>query len=147
MRDVEDRFAAPAQFGDDAVQPGDFGLRQGARRFIHDENFGVEEQRLCDLDELLIADSQRSDERAGVEVAVEFAEFLSRGGVHAALVEQTPAGQLAAEKQVGGDREVVDQIQLLMDDRDARGFRIARAVEAGGDAPNAELPLGLGVDA
>ena len=62
------------------------GRREGGGRLVHDQDAGVERERLGDLDELLLADPQAADAGLGVEVDAEAGEQRagrrrpSRGG-------------------------------------------------------------------
>ena len=105
----------------------DFGLGEGAGRLVHDEDVGCERQGLGDLDELLIADAQASDRLRGGRVAFQLFEQPGRRGVHRPVIEQAEsAAQLAAQEDIGGDRQLFDQVQLLVDDADARLLGVAR---------------------
>ena len=59
VRDVDDRDAVAGELPDDLEQPLAFGRRQGRGRLVHDQDAGVDRQRLGDLDQLLLADAQR----------------------------------------------------------------------------------------
>ena len=70
VRDVDDADAAVAELADDAEQFLDLRLGERGGRLIHDEHFGVERQRLGDLDHLLLGDGEIGDLDGGVEVQV-----------------------------------------------------------------------------
>ena len=116
---------------DDAEEPRDLGVGEGARRLVHDQDRRVERQRLGDLDDLLVADPQVADRRAGSDLAFRAASnSRRRRGFHRPVVEQAePAAYLAAQEDVGRDRELFDEVQLLVDDADAGVLGVARAGE------------------
>ena len=124
VRDVDDRRAPLAQGRDHLVQPARLGDRQAGGRLVHDEEPGVERQRLRNLDELLPRDRQRGEWRVRRDVQAELIEVGAHGLAHLRAVDQpqrTPARRFASEQDVAGDVEIVEQVQLLVDERDARG--------------------------
>ena len=60
------------------------GRREGGGRLVHDEDAGVERERLGDLDELLLADAQAADAGVRVELDAEAVEEAPGGGGHGA---------------------------------------------------------------
>ena len=136
------RLAQPL---DDAEQPGDLRLGQRAGRLVHDQDFGLERQRLGDFDQLLIADAQRADRLPGSMWHSSCASS-SPAAVHGPVVEQAAAAaQLAAEKDIGGRRELLDQVQLLMDDADAGLLGVARAAKPHRPAAEQKVPSKSGM--
>ena len=124
----------------------DFG--QGAGRLVHDEDVGFQRQRLGDLDQLLIADAQLAHWLPRRDVAFQLNEQFGGGALHRPVVEQAePSAFLAAQEDVGGRGQVLDQVQLLVDDADAGGLGVARAGEADRLAAQQQLPLEVGDDA
>ena len=132
VRDVENRHAALAQPVDDAKQPGDFGFGQGAGRLIHDQNLGLERQRLGDFDQLLIADAQRADRLAGRDLAFELVRAVraAERSMPRSSSRPKPTAPLAAEKDIRGGGKLFDEVQFLMNDAHAGLFGVARAGEA-----------------
>ncbi len=67
------------------------------------------------------------------------------GALHAALVEQAERrAPLAAEEDIGGGRELLDQVQLLVDDAHAGPLGVARAGKAHRLAAQVQGSLELG---
>ncbi len=58
------------------------------------------------------------------------ARYLRDSAIHRPLVDQAEADRLAAEKQIGGDREVIGQVELLVDQRDADVERLGDGRES-----------------
>ena len=122
MRDVDDGDASRAQAGDDLVQPGRLGQRQARRRFVHDQHTGVERERLRDFDELLLGDRQPGDRRLGRHVQPQLREIRPHRIAHLPAVDQAEhaaARGLTPQQHVAGHVQVVEQVQFLMDERDA----------------------------
>ena len=134
VRDVEDRDAPRQQPVDNAEQPLDFRFGERARRLVHDEDRRVLREGLGDFHKLLVAHAERSHGLLGPDVALQLGEQRGGGPLHRPVVEQAQGGPLfAAQKNIRRRRQVLDQVQLLVDDRDAGRFGLAGARE--GDLP------------
>ena len=123
MRDVDDRHALIAERRDDLVQPRRLGERQAGGWLVHDEQPRLERQRLRDLDELLLRDRQGHNWCVCRDRQAEPIEAWSNALPHARVIDQTersPVRRLASEEHVAGDVEVVEEVQLLVDERDAQ---------------------------
>ena len=134
VADVEDRRPGFAQVGDDAEEPRDLGVRQRRRGLVHDHDRGVEGQRLGDLDHLLIADPQVADLGPRCDRGAQAVEQPPRLGLHRAVVqpaEPAAPGLLTAQEDVVGDRELGNEVQLLVDDPDPGVLGLAEAPRTG----------------
>ena len=148
MGDVDDADAFRGEAADDAEEAVAFGGREGGGGLVHDQDAGLEREGLGDLDQLLLAHAQAGDAGLGVELDAEAGEELSGGGDHGAAVEEEAgAERFAAEEDVGGDAELGDEVELLVDDGDARPFGVADAGEADGGAVDQDLAGVGGLDA
>ena len=119
-----------AQGRDHLVQPARLGDRQAGRRLVHDEEPGVERQRLRDLDQLAPRDRQRGQWRVRRDVQAELIEVRPHGLAHLRAIDQpqhTPARRFASEQDVAGDVEIVEQVELLVDERDPQRRRAGDA--------------------
>ena len=132
VRDVDDADAARGDLAHDGEQPLDFGGGERRRRLVHDEDLRGVGQRLGDGDDLPASDRKLAHRLVDADVLADDAEPLDRFRAHRRAVEHAPAGQLAAEEQIGGDVEARHEVELLEDRRDARGLGGARIVEADG---------------
>ena len=74
MADEQDGDAARARLADDREQPIDLVRRQRRRRFVQDQDAGVDRKRLGDLDELLIGHRKAADDRTWVHPDAETCE-------------------------------------------------------------------------
>ena len=127
MADVDDADAAVAQPPDDVQQPAHVGVGEGSRRLVHDHDARVLRQRLGDFDALAIGDRQRRDFGVDVDMlAVEIVEQRARLGAHLAPVHAAERrARRMADEDVFGDAQLGKEQQLLIDDRDALGARVA----------------------
>ena len=78
MRHVDNGHAAPLEAIDGLEEPVDLVRRQRRRRLVHDDQPGLERQRLRDLDHLLLRDSEVLDHRFGIDVQVQRREHVAR---------------------------------------------------------------------
>ena len=140
VRDVDDRDAVGGELADDREQPPAFARRQRRGRLVHDQDASLDRQRLGDLDELLLADPERSDAGIRVELDAEPVEQRPCPRWRAAIDDQPGDQRLAAEKDVVRDAELGDEVELLVDDGDAGGLGIADAGEGTGAPPTAISP-------
>ena len=127
MGDEDDADAARLQFGDDLEQTVGLGQRQARGRLVHDDDLGAQRQRLGDLDQLALRQRQIGHQRVGLEVGAEPVEQrlgarADRGGVD--QVQWSERTRLAAEEDIGGDVEIVEQVQFLVDEGDAAADRL-----------------------
>src|SRR5690606_18045789 len=146
-RDVEDGDATTAQVRDDAVEPRYFRLGERAGWLVHDDDFSPQRKRLSDLDQLAVAHAQLAYERAGTDAAL---QLLKQGfglTVHAGVVEQAKAAVFAAQEDVGGYGQGIDQVQLLVDDADTGRLGVAGAGEPHRHAAQFQLAFVLRDDA
>ena len=94
---------------------------------------GVERKGLGDLDHLLLSDGQASQARVAGNVQAEAVEIGPRGGVDFFAVDEAGApARFAAEEDIGGDVEIVENVELLMDEGDAEAHRIVDVLDLDG---------------
>ncbi|BAB51502.1 mll4969 [Mesorhizobium japonicum MAFF 303099] len=123
VRNEDDADAVGLQRLDDVEQFVGLGERQAGCRLVEDDQPCLDRQRLGDLDHLLLRQRQGSDLRIGGEIG---ADALQERRHHLAQLRavdefQRPGAQrLAAEEDVGGDVEIFEQIEFLVDEGDAR---------------------------
>ncbi len=124
MRDVDDGRAFGLDLRDLREQPLGLGRGQSFGRLIEHQYLRLQRQRLGDLDQLALGNGKIADARAAVEMCAEGRQLLidPRGIV---LGVQAPMRRNAV-KQVLGDREVVENRGVLIDDADAEGLRQRR---------------------
>ena len=129
VADQDRRRAAAFQEANEAQQPVAFVRRQHRRRFIEDEKPRVVKQRPDQFDLLTAADRQRRD--AGVERNVRAKVFRYARKLGAQLLEaQNAVTQFrAAENQVLLDRQILNEVEVLMDERDAGLLRVGGRVQ------------------
>ena len=83
VADVDDADATFAQQAHDAEQLLDIAFSEGGGRFVHDQDLRVERERFGDFHPLPIADIQRADLGADIEIKdVEFGKQGFRPHLH-----------------------------------------------------------------
>ena len=101
--------------GVDAVERGG--------RLVHDQDAGVDRQRLGDFDDLLVGDRKVAGQRIGRDRRAEPPQQAAGLVAHGPPVEDAETGRLDAEKDVLRHRALRQQAQLLMDDADPGAAR------------------------
>ena len=104
--------------------------REHGGRLVEDQDVGLAEQRLDELDALLLADREVADLGVGVDASPYCVAELADPAAGLVDVEQPPLGELVAEDHVLGDREHRDQLEVLVHHADAAGDGVVDAVEA-----------------
>src|SRR6476469_8889196 len=131
---VGDQHDAEAAVGETTDEVEDLaGLRhtEGGGRLVEQDDLGVPQDRLGDRHGLALAARQAGDALAHRlhRAHGEGGEGLAGAGLHRDLVEPEAGGLLATEEHVLDDVEVVAQREVLVDDLDAQGGDVARAVD------------------
>jgi hypothetical protein len=148
VADVDDREAFLAQLADQAEQMFRFARRQRRRRFVHHQNACAGMHGARDLDELLLGDRQRADQRVRPERRAEARQHVLAAARHRRAVDGAPApvaaAQLAPDVDVLRDGEVRREAQLLIDHRDAGIARGERAVDVDALAVDQDFAAGVG---
>ena len=115
-----------------------FGQRRG--RLVHDEYARVVVgEGLGDLHHLLAGHGQRADDGGGADVDGKAGQKLRGHFILFALVEQYAVHRLAADEYVFRHRQILHQVQFLMDDGNAQRLRVARVVDLHGLAVEQDL--------
>ncbi|MGC0386981.1 hypothetical protein RKD33_007198 [Streptomyces sp. SAI-129] len=128
--DEQHRGALFAQGAHHAEEAGHLAAGEGGGRLVHDQDPGVEGERLGDLDDLLVRDGQAAGGPVGVEFDAEAQHQCGGGGVGGLVVDAAEgAARLAAHEDVLGDRQVGEEGGLLVDHGDAGVAGVAGAVE------------------
>ena len=119
-------------------------IGQARGRLVEDHEARIEAQRLGDLDHLLLGERQARHRRRRREGRAQPVEIGLHGGAQLFGVdelEEAALSRLAADVDVGADVEIVEEIELLMDEGDARAHRaangqrrIGRAIDLDGAA-------------
>ena len=133
VRDVDDRDVVTPQVAHDTEEHVDLVVGQGRGRLVHDQDAHLLQQHARDLDELLLADGQVTDEEVRVDVLTEPAEHLLRAYPLSGVVDEPSAvAKLATGEQVLGDRHVRKEAELLVDDPDTKTHGVAGAGDRDG---------------
>ena len=135
--DVEDRAAARRQFSQRLEKLLDFLRRQHRGRLVHDQEPGFEQKRAHDLDALALADTQRRDDPARIELEPIGLEDPIELGQEFAWRE----ARVEAERDVLQDRHRLEQREVLEHHADAEAARGARIGDADRRAVEDDLAL------
>ena len=132
VRDIDNPAPLRLQLADHAEQGFSFGIGQGVGRFIHNDDLRLKAQYLRDFHHLLIANREIAHQTVALKAQVQLRQQLVRFGIHGFPVDfAEPVNKLAAEKDVFRNGELRDQVQLLVNNADARFLRGFRAIEGG----------------
>ena len=145
MGDVDDRRALGLELSDDGEQPRFLARRERRGRFVEDENARVAGERARDLDHLAVAHAELFDRVLWTEPAPEPVEERLRAGGHGGGVDEAGAPRKIFDEHVLRHRHRREQRELLMDESDAVGARVARRGNARHAARNTNLSA-LGCD-
>ena len=131
VRDIDDRDPLSRELAHDLEEPFAFGGRERGRGLVHNENSCRNRQGLGDLDELLFADTKAAHAGIGIKSDAQSREQVTRGLPRSLAVDNNPGDtRFTPEKDVVGDREFRNEIELLMDNCDAFRFRLPDIGEA-----------------
>ena len=114
MRDVNDADAAAAEVPHDLEQRFRLLGRQAGRGFVHDQQPRVDRQGFGDLDQLLLADGQVADQRAGRDIESHAPQHGGRFAADRPAVQNAQAVRFPAQEDVRPNVQVVGQIQFLV---------------------------------
>ena len=114
----------------DREQPLDLGTGQCRGGLVHDQEPGVEAQRLGDLDDLLVGDRQAPNRPVGSQLDAETVDQALHLAVHRPAVDAPErAERVVAHDDVLRDAQIREQRRLLIDDRYAGVAGVMRRVE------------------
>ena len=102
---------------------------QARGRLVDDDEPRLERQRLGDLDQLLLRQRQRGDRRVGAKIGAEPVEKRlapASSGLRSISWSEPARERLAADEDVGGDVEIVEEVEFLVDEGDAARDRARR---------------------
>ncbi len=130
MRNIQDAHTIRAQLQNHLHQPAHFAGKQAAGRFVENDDSGLRRQRPGHLDQLPLREAQMAHERRSPTI-----EPQSRDQFPGATMQLPPMGhrkpadpadRLLAQENILGDRQILGQIQLLVDRMNAQLQRGAR---------------------
>ncbi len=116
---VEDRAAACGEAAQHLEQLLDLLRRQHRGRLVHDQETRIEQQRAHDLDSLPLADAERRDDPARIELEVIEVEHLVELGEQLAL----GMPRVKTERDVLQHRQRLKQREMLENHADAEAAR------------------------
>ena len=142
--DEHDRLALIDQAADHGEEVVDLARRQHGGGLVEDQDVGLAEQRLDQLDALLLADGEVADLGVGVDPqAIPVAE-LADAPPRFVHVEQRPLDELVAEDHVLRHGEHRDQLEMLVHHADPVVDGVVHTIEADVFATDPDRPsIGL----
>ena len=133
-RDEEDGDAAVAQVADDVEELLDLAAVEARGGLVEHEHAGVGDHRPADRDELLDGDGVLGAASSGCRCGARGCQVARGLGVRRRPVDAAARAGLVTEHDVLADRQVLAEVDLLVDGRDAGGLRV------GGAGRHAGLP-------
>ena len=129
--DEHDAYVLLFQRAQDFKYVLDFRVGERGGGFIHDDDLGVHQKRTGNFHNLLVGGVQIAHHGAGVQCKRHALKYLPGFRNHARMVQKAVfLFQFPADEHVFIDREVVDQVQLLMDKGDPRVQRLTGVLES-----------------
>ena len=126
--DVDHRLAGIAQFSDQREEPLGLACGQRRRRLVEDDDLGVELQSARSLDQLALAGRKAIERRVRREIEAHLLKQLACPRREACAVDERKRSDATArkvrQKNVLGDRQIGEEIELLMDEGDAVSRRL-----------------------
>ena len=145
VRDEEDAGPASRRLRATANSRSTSTPLKGRRRLVHDQDFGVQRNRLGDLDDLLVRDGQAFGDAGRVDRNAKAVEQLARLPDHRRRADEPEAALgLAADENVLRDAQVREERGLLVDDRDSGVLALGNVAELDALARHLEV-AGIGV--
>ena len=130
MRDKDDAHLLFPQLTQDGEHLFDFRIGQRRRRLVHDDHLRVHQQRAADFHNLLVRRIQIAHHLFGIERQPHAFKNAARLLDHPFVIQKTVLlFQFTPDKHVFVNRQIIDEVQLLMDKRDARIQRLRRRIE------------------
>ncbi len=128
VRDQNERRSFGLQLAHHSEQPLRFRLGQARGRFVQNKHGRTGQPGLRDFNHLLFGRRQVLDQPVRVHLEADFLQHFARPLVQLPVADQAEAGRLPAEQHIFADRQLRQQAQLLVNDRDAHplgGLRIS----------------------
>src|ERR1700722_19267625 len=142
MRGVDDRNTRLRELSHDLEQGLAFRRRERGRRLVHDQNPRVQRQRLGDFNQLLFADPELRNATLGVNLDAEPLQQCACRFYDAPVVDDGPEDKrLAAKENILGRRQFGNQVEFLVDDRDAGAFSVLYIRETNRRALDPDLAI------
>ena len=148
MRDEQDGHALGLQAPDRLHQLVDLLLAQGGSRLVHDNQLGVQRHSLGDLHHLLLAGTQLAAFHFNINFGMaQRGQGLLGFLVHSGVVQKAVFLDGASHENVIRDRQLLDDVQLLVHAGNARLAGLDGVVEDDLLAVHVDLPLLRSVNA
>ncbi|MEY9883995.1 hypothetical protein ABIA43_005529 [Bradyrhizobium sp. USDA 328] len=130
VRDQDRADALLAEGHQTFEQRGAVGFVEARRRLVQNQHPHPLGQRLCDLDQLLLADAEIGDQRVRRFLEADLRQQFPRTPVDLVAVDHAELRRRMRQEDILRDRHQRNQRQLLMDDDDAERLGIVDVAEA-----------------
>src|SRR3984957_18113282 len=120
--DKDDRYAIGLELADDPHQAFSLGGRQAGSRLIHNDDAGVERERLGDLQQLSLRKGEVGNQIVDLEVDVQSLQQRRHDAFHRLAVDEfkgTGRQRLPPDQHIRANVEIVEEIQFLMNEGDS----------------------------
>ena len=124
VRDVEEADAAFLEPSDDREESCDLPLGETGGGLVHDDDPCLDRERTGDLHHLLLGGTERSDGRIGIEIQSQRLEKLARAPSGGRPVDERAAVRQPPKEDVLPDRELREELLLLVDEAQAMVDRV-----------------------
>ena len=115
--DVDQRDTGPAQLAQNAEQLFHIAGRQSGSRLVEHQHFRMHRDGARDADDRPLGGGQAAHRALDVDRRVENSQHLLGHGPHLPPRDQPPSARKAVDQgDVLGDRQVVDQAEILVDE-------------------------------
>jgi hypothetical protein len=141
VRHEDDRDAAFLEVADHAEQLGALVEVETRRGLVEHQDPGLGRDRAGDRHELLDGEGVPAEDRGRVDVEAEVGEYGVGALAHLPPVDQTEPAWLAAERDVLRDRDVRQQVDLLVDRPHTGLLGVVRRAEVHDGAVEPQLAL------
>ena len=123
VRNEDDADALGLERGDDVEQLVGLGQRQAGGRLVENDKAGIDRQRLGDLDHLPLRQrkvcQRASDGLKPAPRRCRYGAAILRCLSVSTSRSEAAAPRLAADEDIGGDVEIVEEVEFLMHEGDA----------------------------
>src|SRR4051794_2426209 len=141
VRDVDDADALGPELAHLLEERLGLGAAERGRGLVEDEELRVQGERLRDLDQLLLRGRETLHLPRRREAQVEAGELFLRPLDHGGAIDPAGLRRPAADEDVLGDRELRQELELLVDQHEALVDRLPRGGRGVGLPQPGHLPL------
>jgi len=140
VRDVHHGNAPRAKIADDPKEVDGLAAGQAGRGLVEDQHPGVHGQRLGDLHQLLLPETESSHGRGGIQLQAHGRQMNPGLRVMSALIDEAMPQAFTSEEDVVREIQIVGEVQLLVNEGDAEPLGRLHRRKFHRDALNVNAP-------